>query len=384
MEAESRIIQVAGGVTAPRGFRASGVEAQIKYANRKDLALIFSERPARAAAVYTRNLVKAAPILVTREHLAGESIAAVVVNAGCANACTGERGMQDAREMAAAAARRLGLIPRQVAVASTGVIGSYLPMERVIAGIERAVAELSPQGGSDAARAIMTTDTCPKETAVSFSLQGKTATIGGMAKGSGMIHPDLATLLVFITTDAQVEPGLLQETLNRSVERSFNRVSVDGDTSTNDMVLMLANGAAGCSVESGEDREVFQRALDLVTARLAQEVARDGEGATRLIEVRVERAASEEEAARAARAVVRSNLVKSAVYGRDANWGRILAAVGYSGIEFDPQRVDIWLGEVAVAEQGRGLAFDEDRARELLGQDRVVITVSLNRGTELA
>ena len=375
---------IEGGVTTPKGFLAAGVEAHIKYLDRKDLALIYSKPPAQAAAVYTKNRMKAAPILVTREHLADGQLSAVVVNAGCANAGTGERGIRDARDTAAITARALGLAPRQVAMASTGVIGTYLPMDRLAAGIERAAASLSPRGGADAARAIMTTDTRPKEIAVSFQLEGKTVTIGGMAKGSGMIHPDMATLLVFITTDAAAEPDFLREALASSVDRSFNRVSVDGDTSTNDMVLLMANGEAGSPPLEGKSRELFQAALDQVTAYLAREVARDGEGATHLIEVRVQSAASEQEASIAARAVVSSSLVKSAVYGRDANWGRIICAVGYSGIEFDPEKVDVWLGKVAVAAGGCGLAFDEEQARAQLEEETVVITVHLHRGSAQA
>src|SRR5690606_6339709 len=330
---------VAGGVTAPRGFQAAGVHAGIKR-KRRDVALIVSAVPAAAAATYTTNIVKAAPLLVTREHIAQGPVRAIVCNSGNANAVTGEQGLKDARRMAAVAAEAIGARPEQVAVASTGVIGVPLPMDKIEAGIRRAAAALgvgdgdaSDDGGSDsgslaAARAIMTTDTVPKQIAVEFSLRGKTVRIGAIAKGSGMIHPNMATMLAFVTTHAAVSPAALQAVVSRSVDRTYNRSTVDGDTSTNDMVVVLASGLAGNEPLGAGDPEldVFAQALDYVNTYLAKAIARDGEGATKLIEVRVEGAASEADALQVARAIAGSNLVKTAVYGNDPNWGRILAA----------------------------------------------------------
>jgi len=388
---------VAGGVTAPRGFQAAGVHAGIKR-KRRDVALIVSAVPAAAAATYTTNIVKAAPLLVTREHIAQGPIRAIVCNSGNANAVTGEQGLKDARRMAAVAAEAIGARPEQVAVASTGVIGVPLPMDKIEAGIRRAAAALgvgdgdaSDDGGSDsgslaAARAIMTTDTVPKQIAVEFSLRGKTVRIGAIAKGSGMIHPNMATMLAFVTTDAAVSPAALQAVVSRSVDRTYNRITVDGDTSTNDMVVVLANGLAGNEPLGAGDPEldVFAQALDYVNTYLAKAIARDGEGATKLIEVRVEGAASEADALQVARAIAGSNLVKTAVYGNDPNWGRILAAAGRSGVDFDPSGVDIWVGDVLVARHGAGVPFDEARAAAALQGPEVVLTVALQAGTASA
>lgn len=373
---------VPGGITAPRGFQAAAAAAEIRYPDRPDLALIYSEVPAVAAAVYTRNKVQAAPLIVSREHLANGLAQAVVINTGIANAATGQQGLADARQMACLTAEALKIAPEDVAVASTGVIGQFLPMERVEKGIRQAAAQLSPNGGAEAAQAIMTTDTQRKEIAVKLHIGGCPVTLGGMAKGSGMIHPDMATMLGFITTDAAIEPAVLQQALKASIDRSFNLVTVDGDTSTNDMVLVLANGRAdNPRIDgAGPDLAAFQAGLDYITGYLAKEIARDGEGATRLIEVRVKNAPSLDDGQKAARAIAGSSLVKAAVFGRDANWGRILAALGYSGADFDPQQVDIYLGEVLVARDGAGLAFDEDQARQVLEQETVVITVDLKAG----
>ncbi|WP_027717908.1 bifunctional glutamate N-acetyltransferase/amino-acid acetyltransferase ArgJ [Desulfovirgula thermocuniculi] len=374
--------KVAGGVTAPRGFLAAGVAAGIKYKGKRDVALIYSEAPALAAGVFTTNRVKAAPVLVTAARVAGGRARAVVANSGNANACTGEQGIRDALLMARRAAELLHIPEEEVLVASTGVIGRPLPMDLVLEGIGACVRELSPQGGAAAAEAIMTTDTQPKEAAVSFVLEGKKVTIGGMAKGSGMIHPRMATMLCFLTTDAAISLPLLREALRFAVERSFNMISVDGDTSTNDMALILANGLAGNPpVEvPGPAFSLFCRALTAVCVSLARAIAADGEGATRLLEVRVVRAPTEEDARLAARAVVSSNLVKAAVYGRDANWGRIICALGYSGASFDPQRVDIYLGDLPVARDGAALAFDEERTSALLAGPEVRILVDLKSG----
>lgn len=371
-----------GGITAPRGFLAAGVAAGVKYKGRRDIALIFSEVPARAAGVFTTNLVKGAPVLVTMERISRGRARAVVVNSGNANTCNGEQGIRDARAMAQETARVLNIPEEDVLVASTGVIGQPMPMGRILPGIAAAARELSPGGGAAAAEAIMTTDTEPKETALSVTLSGHTVTIGGMAKGSGMIHPSMATMLCFISTDAAVSPSCLQETLRYAVDRSFNMISVDGDTSTNDMVLVLANGLAGNPeiAAENEDYYLFRDALTEVCTRLARAVARDGEGATKLLEVKVINAASEKDARLAARAVVASNLVKTAVYGRDANWGRVICAVGYSGAHFDPDRVDIYLGDVMVARDGMALPFDEEAASAALAGREVRVLVDLKSG----
>ncbi|AEG13974.1 Arginine biosynthesis bifunctional protein ArgJ [Desulfofundulus kuznetsovii DSM 6115] len=371
-----------GGVTAPQGFLAAGVAAGVKYKGRRDIALIFSEVPARAAGVFTTNLVKGAPVVVTMERIARGRARAVVVNSGNANTCNGEQGIRDARAMAQETARVLNIPEEDVLVASTGVIGQPMPMDRILPGIAAAARELSSGGGAAAAEAIMTTDTEPKETALSLTLSGHTVTIGGMAKGSGMIHPSMATMLCFITTDAAVSAPCLQEMLRHAVDRSFNMISVDGDTSTNDMVLALANGRAGNPeiTAENEDYHLLRDALTEVCTRLARAVARDGEGATKLLEVKVINAASEKDARLAARAVVASNLVKTAIYGRDANWGRIICAAGYSGAHFDPDRVDIYLGDIMVARDGVALPFDEEAASSVLAGREVRVLVDLKSG----
>ncbi|MDQ0285442.1 glutamate N-acetyltransferase/amino-acid N-acetyltransferase [Desulfofundulus luciae] len=371
-----------GGVTAPQGFLAAGVAAGVKYKGRRDIALIFSEVPARAAGVFTTNLVKGAPVLVTMERISRGRARAVVVNSGNANTCNGEQGIRDARAMAQETARVLNIPEEDVLVASTGVIGQPMPMDRILPGIAAAARELSSGGGAAAAEAIMTTDTEPKETALSITLSGHTVTIGGMAKGSGMIHPSMATMLCFITTDAAVSAPCLQEMLRHAVDRSFNMISVDGDTSTNDMVLVLANGRAGNPeiTAENEDYHLLRDALTEVCTRLARAVARDGEGATKLLEVKVINAASEKDARLAARAVVASNLVKAAIYGQDANWGRIICAAGYSGAHFDPDRVDIYLGDIMVARDGVALPFDEEAASSMLAGREVRVLVDLKSG----
>lgn len=376
---------VAGGVTAPAGFRANGVHCGIKR-KRPDLALVVSHTPAAAAAVYTTNLVQAAPIAVTKEHMAGGVLQAVVANSGNANACTGERGLADARRMARQTAKALGVATEHVAVASTGVIGEPLPMDKVDAGIEQAAAGLDGDGGDAAAEAILTTDTASKQISIQFELNGRPVRLGGMAKGSGMIHPNMATMLAFITTDAPIEGEALQQTLARSVERTYNRITVDGDTSTNDIVVAMANGAAGGEPVGFDDAAlaVFADALDFVNEHLAKAIAKDGEGATKLIEVRVTGARSEEDAVQVAKSVAGSSLVKTAVYGNDANWGRILAAAGYSGVTLDPAHIDIFLGDVLVATGGAGADFDEAEAQRALQQPEVALTVDLKAGTERA
>jgi len=356
--------------------------AQVRKKGRRDLAVIYSQVPAVAAALYTQNQVKAAPVLVTREHLAGQTAQAIVVSSGIANACTGEQGLADARQMALWAGEMLGIAPEHVVVASTGVMGVPLPMQKIEAGIRRAVRELSVTGGGAAAEAIMTTDTTPKEYAVKFTCGGKEITVGGIAKGSGMIHPNLATMLAFIATDAAISPEVLYDALRWAGDRSFNAVTVDGDTSTNDMVVCLANGLAGNEPITGQGSDflLFRDALFEVCRELAKMIARDGEGASKFLEVRVKGANSEEDGRKIARAVAGSSLVKAALFGEDANWGRVLSAAGNAGVSFEPDKVDIYLGDLQVAARGTGLSFDEDRARAILEGREVIITIDLKQG----
>ncbi|MGO0123179.1 bifunctional glutamate N-acetyltransferase/amino-acid acetyltransferase ArgJ [Desulfothermobacter acidiphilus] len=379
------MIWVEGGVTAARGFLAHGVAARIKK-HKKDLALVLSQEPAVVAGVFTTNRVKAAPVLLTQRRVASRQAQAIVVNSGNANACTGPEGMEDAELMARAVAEALSLPEERVLVSSTGVIGERLPVKKIIKALPELVQGLSREGHAAAAEAIMTTDTTPKEAALEFFLEGYTCRVGGMAKGSGMIHPCMATMLAFITTDVAIAPGLLQQALSEVVEDSFNSITVDGDTSTNDMVLVLANGQAANPPieEEGLDYLTFKQALYEVCVSLARQIARDGEGATKLIEVRVEGALTVEEARRAARAVAASNLVKAAVFGEDPNWGRILCALGYSGARFEPEQVSLWLGPVQVVAAGRGVAFDEEEARSALASDPVSIRADLGAGSATA
>ncbi|MGI6036906.1 MAG: bifunctional glutamate N-acetyltransferase/amino-acid acetyltransferase ArgJ [Limnochordia bacterium] len=373
---------ISGGVTAPRGFLAAGVHTGIK-ARDLDLAIIYSGVPAVGAAVFTTNQVVAAPVIVSREHCGQGPIQGIVVNSGNANACTGEQGLADAREMAVLTAQALGLKPQQILVASTGVIGVPLPMDKIRRGIPQAVAALSPEGSATAVRGIMTTDTHVKECALVVEIGGRKVTIGGIAKGAGMIHPNMATMLAFLTTDCAITRPLLQLALKRAVERTFNRITVDGDTSTNDTAAILANGAAENPIIDREGPEFFQfqEALEGVARRLAHGIVRDGEGATKFIEIHVRGAVDEASAACIGKSIASSNLVKTAIYGCDANWGRILCAAGYSGVHFDPSKVDIYIGEEQVAAGGAGLEFDEDRARAILSQEEIKLTIDLHAGS---
>jgi glutamate N-acetyltransferase / amino-acid N-acetyltransferase len=372
---------LSGGVTAAEGFVAGGVICGVRNSGRRDLGLLFSEHECTSAAVFTRNVVKGAPILVTKRAVEAGNVRSVVANSGNANAATGQKGMEDAREMQVLAAEALGVEAREVAVASTGVIGEHLPMANISAGIEGAAAELG-RDGAGFAEAILTTDTRTKVAAVQVEVGGKTVTVGGTAKGSGMIHPNMGTMLAFLTTDAAVEKECLQETLSVVTDRTFNRVTVDGDTSPSDMAILLANGAAGnepLTVDSA-DYPAFAEAVESVACSLAKEIARDGEGATRLVEVVVEGADDEASAAALAKAVVASNLVKAAVYGEDANWGRVLTAMGYSGASFDPAGVELWFGPVKVFENGEPVPHEEAEANAALAAGEVRITASLNGG----
>jgi len=383
---------VDGGIGAPKGFRATGVMAGVKYHNKYDVALIFSEKPAYAAGVYTRNRVKAHPLLLTQKHLANGQAQAIVVNSGNANACVGPEGDEAAAAMAKSAAMELGLSPEDVVVASTGVIGSPLPVERVEAGIVAAARELRELAGKDneqaeaahrAALAIMTTDTTVKEVAYELPLAGGSVRLGGIAKGSGMIHPNMGTMLGFLTTDAAVPAQQLQDLLREAVDESFNMVTVDGDTSTNDMVVILANGCAGISPQ-GAGWQQFARMVKAACVELAQMIARDGEGASKFLEVTVQGAASLASARQIARSICGSSLVKAAMFGEDANWGRILAAAGYAGAEFDPTKVDIYLGHVQVAQAGQGLPFSEEEAKKVLAAKDIKVLLELHDGQAAA
>jgi glutamate N-acetyltransferase/amino-acid N-acetyltransferase len=368
-------------ITAPLGFRAAGVAAGIKP-DRLDLALVAADAPCASAGIFTANLAKAAPVLVSQEHLASGRARAIVVNAGCANAGTGEAGLADAREMAALAARALGCAPGEVVVASTGVIGVRLPMDKLRAGIGDAGRRLSRDGGDDAARAIMTTDTRPKQAAASFSASGVTCRVGGMAKGAGMIAPNLATMLAFFTTDACIAPAALRRALVDAVGASLNRITVDGDTSTNDCAVVLASGASGAPEIAHEGRELdaFRHALTDVASQLARMLVRDGEGVTRIAEVRVEGARSAGEADRIARTVAESPLVKTALHGGDPNWGRVLAAVGRAGVPLDVSRVSLFIGDVHVAEAGAARDYVEAQAAAAMREDPVRLLIRLAEG----
>jgi len=371
-----------GTVTSPEGFRAGATFANIKARGERpfDLAILYSDVPCAAAGVFTTNKIKAAPVVLCRHRLQNRTAQAVVANSGCANACTGERGLGDAEQMASLVALKVGLPAEAVMVASTGVIGTNLPMDRIRSGIERIA--LSPDGGHDLARAIMTTDTVTKEVAVSIQINGEQVIIGGVAKGAGMIHPDLATMLCFLATDAAVEPDYLQTALQRAVDISFNMITVDGDTSPNDSVLLLANGLAGNSVLNADspDADSFQSALDEVCVYLARCIAGDGEGATRLIEITVDGAFSTRDARIAARTIAGSPLVKTAVHGADPNWGRVLAAAGRSGAEVVESEIDLYLDHLCLVRGGIALPFHNDEAIAMLKRDEVRFRLCLNLG----
>ena len=376
--------QISGGITAVPGIRASGAHGGLKSDNQRDVALIVADSPAVAAGVFTRNRVCAATVLLSREHLKDPVAQAIVVNSGNANACTGEPvRLDNARKMAALVGEQLNLESKNVLVSSTGVIGVQLPMDAIRKGIERAADTLREDGGYDAAQAIMTTDTVPKEIAVEIEVGGEKVKIGGMTKGSGMIAPNMATMLAFLAADVNIAGAPLQEALWKSVEKSFNRVTIDTDRSTNDTVQILATGSARNSEiteASVDDFDAFYTALEFVCIELAKKIARDGEGATKMIEVVVKNAKSEAEAELAARATAESPLVKTAVFGKDANWGRIMMAVGKSEAQFDPYQVNVWLGNYQLVKAGMDSGFDEEKATQLFSEDTVVITIDLAAG----
>jgi glutamate N-acetyltransferase/amino-acid N-acetyltransferase len=373
-----------GTVTSPHGFSAGATHAGIKKDDSLDLGILYSEVPCRAVGLFTTNKIKAAPVVLAQERLPSEKARAVVVNSGCANASVGEVGPNDAIRMSELAARKLGVSAENVLVASTGVIGKRLPMELVESGIGQI--SVSRNGGHELARAIMTTDRIPKEAAVSVRVGESEFTIGGIAKGSGMIHPDLATLLCFLATDAVVSLDFLKYSLEKAVAVSFNMVSIDGDTSPNDMVLLLANGQAGNELirESSPLADSFQRALAELCIHLAKGIARDGEGATRLIEVKVNGAASPEAARLAARTVVSSSLVKAAVHGSDPNWGRIMAALGQSGIEVMESKIDLYIGDICLVAAGLPRAYNPKEVVGVLASSEVPVRLELNLGTASA
>ena len=377
---------IEGGVCAAKGFRANGVHCGIrKNHSKKDLSLIFSTVPASAAAVYTTNLVKGAPLTVTKKHIANGTAQAVICNSGNANTCNAN-GIEIAEEMSALAASALGIAADDMVVASTGVIGQPLSIDPIAAGLPELVAGLSDNGSGTAAEGIMTTDTVRKEVAVEFTLGGKTCRLGGIAKGSGMIHPNMATMLVFLTTDAAISPAMLQKALSGDIANTFNMLSIDGDTSTNDMVTILANGLAGNPevTEEGEDFTAFMQALNSVTIALCRKIAGDGEGATKLLECKVTGAADLATAKIVAKSVICSSLLKAAMFGADANWGRVLCAIGYSGADVDVHKVDVAFsspaGTVAVCKDGAGLDFSEEKAKQVLLEKEIEILVELNSG----
>ncbi len=378
-----------GGVTAAKGFEAAGAEAAIKYQNRKDMAMVYSKVPCKAAGTFTTNVVKAAPVLWDRDIVTNSEYAqAVVVNAGIANACTGKQGLDYCRREAEVTGRLLGIPAEAVLVGSTGVIGMQLPMDRIEAGIAKLVEAKSDtlEAGHTAACSIMTTDTISKEIAVSFELDGKEITVGGMSKGSGMIHPNMCTMLAYITTDMAISKELLQEALSTSVVDTFNMITVDGDTSTNDTCLVMANGMAGNTevTQKGEAYDKFFEALNYVCTYLAKKMAGDGEGATKLFEAKVVNARSKEDARTLSRAIVGSNLSKAAIYGCDANFGRFLCAMGYSGAQFDQNDVELFFesenGRLHVFDHGTPIVFDEEKALQIMKADAVTVYVDMHEG----
>ena len=378
---------IEGGVCAPKGFTANGIHCGIrKNRTKRDLALIYSQEKASAAAVYTTNLVKGAPLLVTKEHLADGTAQAIICNSGNANTCNAN-GIEIARQMSDLLGQALNISPKDVVVASTGVIGQPMEISPIAAGIPDLIAGLTTDGSDRAAEGIMTTDTVKKEVAVEFTLGGKICRMGGIAKGSGMIHPNMATMLVFITTDAAISPALLQKALRSDIADTFNMVSVDGDTSTNDMVTVLANGMAGNPeiTQEDEDFAAFMKALNTVTVHLCRCIAGDGEGATKLLECHVTGAQTVETAKTVAKSVICSSLLKAAMFGADANWGRVLCAIGYSGAKVDVNKIDVAFksqaGTIPVCQNGAGLDFSEELAKKILLEKEIEILVELHSGS---
>ena len=382
-----------GGVTAAKGFEAAATEAAIKYQNRKDMALVYSEVPCRVAGTFTTNVVKAAPVVWDRNIVENSPyVQAVVVNSGIANACTGEQGMEVCRTEAQCAAQALAIPQNAVLVASTGVIGMQIPVDKITAGIQKLAADRSgsAQAGLEAAKAIMTTDTVPKQVAVTTTIGGREVTVGGMAKGSGMIHPNMCTMLGFVTTDVNISRDMLRKAVKDSVVDTFNMISVDGDTSTNDTLLVMANGLAGNEeiTAEGADYDAFCEALNYINTWLARRLAGDGEGATALFETKVTGAATKEDARVLAKSVICSSLTKAAIFGHDANWGRILCALGYSGAQFDPENVDLYFkgksGQIHIFGGGTACDYSEEEATAILSEKEVTVLVDMHMGKEEA
>lgn len=382
-----------GGVTAAKGFQAASTAAGIKYKDRKDMALIYSEKPCKAAGTFTTNVVKAAPVKWDQQAVRDSAFAqAVVINAGIANACTGVEGYGYCKDTADAAAAALQIPSEAVLVASTGVIGKQLPIDRLIAGIQAMTPGLGTDlaHGTQAAEAIMTTDTRKKEVAVSLEIGGKTVTVGGMCKGSGMIHPNMCTMLAFVTTDLAISKALLQEALSEDIKDTYNMISVDGDTSTNDTVLLLANGMAGNAeiTEKNADYQTFVKALNYVNETLAKKMAGDGEGCTALFEVKVVGAENKEQAVTLSKSIITSSLTKAAIFGHDANWGRILCAMGYSGARFDPEQVDLYFesaaGKLQIIKDGVATDYSEEEATRILSEPEVTAVADIKMGTASA
>ncbi len=372
---------VNGGVTAPKGFKASGKACGIKKNGNKDIAIVSSDNIAMASGVFTTNVVKGHSLQLTMEHIENGKAKAIVINSGNANACVGEKGKSDALEVTKLAGESLGCVPNDILFNSTGVIGQPLNMKALKEGIKATSSSLSYEGGHDAAEAIMTTDLTLKEIAVEFEIDGVKTVIGGMAKGSGMIHPNMATMIGIITTDANISKVLLDKMFKEINNLSFNRISVDGDTSVCDMVLILSNGMADNSIIDDEDSfgyASFREALALVCEHLSKEIAKDGEGATKLVEIVANGARSKEDAYKVVCAVAKSPLVKTAIFGEDANWGRIITAAGYSGAFFDPELIDIYIGELKVCSKGTALPFDEIKAKQILKEKEIKIIINLN------
>lgn len=381
---------IEGGVCAAKGFTASGVHCGIRATrSKRDISLIYSEKKAACAAVYTTNLVKGAPLDVTKAHIADGYAQAAICNSGNANTCN-SNGIEIAEETCKLLAQELKISPSDVVVASTGVIGQKLDINPIKKGIPQLVKELSKTGNANAVEGIMTTDTVPKEIALTFDVGGKTCTMGGMAKGSGMIHPNMATMLVFITTDCAIEPKMLQKALSNDIANTFNMVSVDGDTSTNDMVTVMANGMANNSpiCEDGPDFQAFMKALNTITVTLCRKIAGDGEGATKMLECVVTGADTKQTAKTVAKSVICSSLTKAAMFGADANWGRVLCAIGYSGADVDVHKIDVAFksaaGTVEVCKDGAGIDFSEELAKKVLSEKEIDILVALNSGDQEA
>ena len=380
---------IEGGVTAAQGFEAAGIEAAIKYQNRKDMAMVYSRTPCRAAGVFTSNVVKAAPVLWDKEIVENSpAVQAVIVNSGIANACTGKPGYDCCRQTAEKAAQLLGISPDAVLVASTGVIGNQIPVDKLLAGVEKLAAAraATQEAGTLAAEAIMTTDTVSKQAAVQIELGGRIVTVGGMCKGSGMIHPNMCTMLAFVTTDAAISRELLQEALREDVVDTFNMVSVDGDTSTNDTLVVLANGLAGnpeitCK---NEDYDKFREALNYINTTLAKKMAGDGEGATALFETRVIHADTKENARILSKSVIGSSLCKAAIFGHDANFGRFLCALGYSGVAFDPEKIELYFQNaeksILIYKDGTAVEYSEEEAAQVLASPEVTVLVDMHMG----